>query len=454
VVFVLTDDLSWNLVQYMPEVLAMQKQGVTFANYFVTDSLCCPSRTSIFTGRYPHSTGVFTNSGKDGGYLAFLSHGNETMTFASALSAAGYRTGLLGKFLNGYFPIKHPPSKGWTTWAVAGDAYAEFHYRLNIDGQISEYGDKPSDYLTDVVADLGARFVKPWDGRPFFLEIATFAPHSPQTPAPRDEGALPDIAIPHTPAYRAAPDPAAPKWLRGLPVLSEAEVATMEHNYRRRAQSVLAIDALVARVRAALSEAGQTDSTFFVFSSDNGYHMGEHDMKGGKQTAYDADIRVPLVVVGPGVPAGRTYDEIVQNIDLCPTFEEIGGVPVPTSVEGRSLLPLIHGADVPEWRTLTLIEHRHTETDSTDPDSPAQRSGDPPSYEALRSARSLYVEYDDGEKEYHDREADPGEVVNTFAALPPEQQSSLAASLAAVKDCQDGASCWKAQRPAPPPAAH
>jgi hypothetical protein len=100
-IFVLTDDLSVNLVQYMPHVLKLQQQGTTFTNYFVTDSLCCPSRSSIFTGRYPHDTGIFRNTGDDGGYLEFLRRGHERETFAVALSAAGYRSAMIGKYLNG-----------------------------------------------------------------------------------------------------------------------------------------------------------------------------------------------------------------------------------------------------------------------------------------------------------------------------------------------------------------
>jgi hypothetical protein len=111
IVVVLTDDLSLNLVQYMPHVLAMQKDGVTFANYFVTDSLCCPSRSSIFTGRFPHDTGVFKNAGSDGGYLVFRSRGNESSTYATALYAAGYRTAMLGKYLNGYEPNRQRLSR-------------------------------------------------------------------------------------------------------------------------------------------------------------------------------------------------------------------------------------------------------------------------------------------------------------------------------------------------------
>src|SRR5204862_3299253 len=103
VVFILTDDLSWDLVQYMPRVQQMQRDGMTFTNYFVTDSLCCPSRASIFTGRFPHNHGVLTNTPPSGGFAAFRS-GAQRQTFATALHAAGYRTAMMGKYLNGYHP--------------------------------------------------------------------------------------------------------------------------------------------------------------------------------------------------------------------------------------------------------------------------------------------------------------------------------------------------------------
>jgi hypothetical protein len=140
IVFVLTDDLAVNLVQYMPHVLEMQKKGTTFADYFVTDSLCCPSRSSIFTGRFPHDTGIFRNTGDDGGFLAFHARHHERATFATALQAVGYRTAMLGKYLNGYQPKVHPPEPGWTLWAVAGNGYPGFNYDLNQDGKVVHYG--------------------------------------------------------------------------------------------------------------------------------------------------------------------------------------------------------------------------------------------------------------------------------------------------------------------------
>src|SRR5690349_6855436 len=165
IVFVLTDDLSWNLVQYLPQVRQLQSQGLTFNDYVVADSLCCPSRSSIFTGRFPHDTGVFTNGGDDGGFGYFHSHGEEANTFATALQAKGYRTAMMGKYLNGYLPADHqggttpyvPP--GWTEWDVAGNGYPEFIYNLNENHTVVHYGSQPADYLTDVLARKGAAFI-------------------------------------------------------------------------------------------------------------------------------------------------------------------------------------------------------------------------------------------------------------------------------------------------------
>src|SRR6266498_2579002 len=130
IVFVLTDDLAWNLVQYMPHVQELQRRGMTFSRYYVTDSLCCPSRSSIFSGRFPHNTRVFGNKPPDGGFQVFHDRGEENSTFATALHDAGYRTAMMGKYLNGYFPADQHIPPGWDEWDVGGNAYAEFNYNL------------------------------------------------------------------------------------------------------------------------------------------------------------------------------------------------------------------------------------------------------------------------------------------------------------------------------------
>lgn len=446
IVFILTDDLSWNLVPFMPHVLQMQKDGVTFTHYFVTDSLCCPSRSSIFTGRYPHDTGIYRNTGNDGGYSAFQARGHENATFATWLSGAGYRTAMLGKYLNGYQPARDPPAHGWTSWSVAGNGYPEFRYNLNQDGRLVPYGTAPTDYLTDVLSSIATGFIKRQSGSSFAIEIATFAPHAPYTPAPRDANALPGLKAPRTPAFNAAPDAAAAKWLLEHPALSEADIAIIDRDFRKRAQSVLAVDKMIGELQAAVAAIGALDRTYFVFSSDNGYHMGEHRLMPGKMTAYDTDIRVPLIVTGPGVPAGRVVDHIAENVDLCPTFAEIAGASVPSNVDGRSLLALLHGLAVDDWRTVALVEHRHPDRSKDDPDAPGVRSGNPTTYEAIRGKDFVYVEYAGGEYEYHDLASDPHELANTFALLSSERKAALHATLDAVKNCHDGASCRAATR--------
>jgi N-acetylglucosamine-6-sulfatase len=445
IVFILTDDLALNLVQYMPHILQMQKEGVTFANYFVTDSLCCPSRSSIFTGRFPHDTGIFRNTGNDGGFLAFHNRHHEQSTFATALAAAGYRTAMLGKYLNGYLPRQHPPEPGWNLWAVAGNGYPGFNYDLNEDGKVVHYGNQPADYITDVLSGKAVRFIKDAAGKPFVIEIATFAPHAPYTPAPRDANAMPDLRAPRTPAFNAAPDADAPQWLRTHPALSAADMAGIDRDFRKRAQSVLAVDKMIGELQAAVAAIGAADNTYFVFSSDNGYHMGEFRLMPGKMTAYDTDIHVPLIVSGPGVAAGRTVQEIVENIDLNPTFAALGGAATAANVDGRSLVPLLQGSQPSGWRKAALIEHHGPVRNQADPDFPGLRSGNPTTYEAIRGPTWLYVEYVDGEKEYHDLATDPDELRNTYASLSGEQKASLHAMLGAIQNCHDARSCAAAE---------
>jgi arylsulfatase A-like enzyme len=446
IVFVLTDDLDLNLVQFMPHVLAMERSGVSFANYFVTDSLCCPSRSSIFTGEFPHNSGVFRNLEPDGGYGGFNAQGNEPRTFAVAIQRAGYRTAMLGKYLNGYRPALNPPALGWSEWDVAGNGYPEFNYALTENGNLVRYGSAPEDYLTDVVSRLALKFISQSAGTPFFVEVATFAPHAPYVPAPRDKDTLAEVRAPRTAAFAAAPKGGTPQWLSRLPPLSGSDIA-IDRDFRKRAQSVLAVDRMIGDLETAVATSGQADNTYFVFSSDNGYHMGEHRLMPGKMTAFDTDIHVPLIVTGPGVAHGRILDAVVENIDLCPTFAELAGVAIPASADGHTLVPLLRQEPSPSWRSLALIEHHGPlKQEAEDPDTPSIRSGNPPTYGAIRSRDWVYVEYDDGTREYHDRTSDPYELQNTFWLLTPVARQSLSVALAALRGCQGGQPCWEAAR--------
>ena len=259
------------------------------------------------------------------------------------------------------------------------------------------------------------------------------------------------MLAPHTPAFNAAPDANAAKWLIKYPPLSKARITVINREFRMRARSVLAIDQMIGNLRAAVAAAGEEKNTYLVFSSDNGIHMGEHRLMPGKLTAFDTDIHVPLVVTGPGVAPAHVINEVVENTDLCATFAELAGAGVPATVDGRSLVPLLRGAQVPEWRTLALIEHHGPlveRMNTNDPDVPARRSGNPPSYEAIRASDSVYVEYDDGTREYHDYASDPYELRNSFSTLSPNDKASLHAAVDALRICHGAQACWQAARPA------
>jgi N-acetylglucosamine-6-sulfatase len=443
VVFILTDDMSWNLVRFMPNLKKMQTQGTTFKNYFVTNSLCCPSRSSILTGKYPHGTGVLTNIAPKGGYEVFKSKGNETKTFGNALKGDTFFTAIMGKYLNGYKATTAADVPGWSEWALSASAYDNFDYFLNENGDSKHYGNAQEDYLTDVLSRKGSAFIKARSKEQnFLIELATFTPHAPYTPAPRHANDFPDAKVPRGGAYAVRPNDDDPAWLRAIPPLSEDTKDKLDGEYRKRAQSVEAIDDMIGKLRAAVADAGRTNDTYFIFSSDNGYHLGEHSLVRGKQTAFDHDIRVPLMVIGPGVPAGKQDEHIVANIDLCPTFTELGGVRPPEGNQGHSLVPLLKGENPADWRDAVLIEHVDPDTG---PDDPDQQDHTPPSYNAIRTASNVYVEYGTGEKEFHDLEKDPDELNNTFKDLEVTKRQSFSKAVEAIKACTDAASCWKAE---------
>ncbi len=464
-VFVLTDDLSWNLIneRFTPHIVDLQRRGETFDHYFVTDSLCCPSRSTIFTGLYPHDTKVETNRPPDGGFEKFQAQHLDTRTFAVALQAAGYQTSMLGKYLNGYGdpmnPSTAPVPPGWSDWHVSNNTgYLEFNYLLNDNGKYNRYSGTDK-YGVDVLNSYARSFIEKSAGKPFLVEVATFAPHAPYTPAPRNANDFPGLTQPRDPSFGASNENP-PAWLGQRRALSDRQVAKMDADYRKRVQATESVDKMLGDIESTLTEKGLADNTYVFFSSDNGYHLGQHRLLQGKQTAFDTDIRVPLIVAGPGVPAGRTESRTAQNTDLYPTFLELAGAKVPASVDGHSLVPLLHptGATTP-WRTAALIEHHGPDKDPADPDfQPA--GGNPTSYEAVRvSARHLpgfsgpveavYVEYQDRshEIEYYDLSADPYEQRNVASSLSGNQRAELHRLLAGLQGCHGQEACWAAGLP-------
>lgn len=444
VIFVLADDLSTNLVPYMPNLQAMQKGGMSFNNYFVTNSLCCPSRSSIFTGHLPHNTKVMTNDSPTGGYDGFIDNGNQAQSFSVALQKSGYRTAMMGKFLNGYRPPKHPVPLGWTDWfVIGGGGYSGYNYIASDNGKVVRRGQQADDFATDVLSAQAQAFIRSAGSKPFFLEVATFSPHAPYTPAPRHAHLFSDLKAPQSPAFGWRADANAPKWQQDMSALTPKDIKQIDEAFRKRVQSVQAIDEMLGRLRQTVTEMGKADSTFIIFSSDNGLHLGEYSMRAGKMTPFDIDVRVPLVVTGPGVAKGVASDQIVANIDLGPTFVDWAGTSMPSLPDGRSFAGLLGNAVQP-WRTTISIEHLNHLHSAEDPDAPVQYGGNPPTYTALRTAQALYVEYATGEAAYYDLKTDPFELHNTVNGLPSAQRTQLKGALLTHQRCR-GAECWQAQ---------
>ncbi len=481
VVFILTDDLDLNSYldpSRFPKVNALLTQkGMTFSNFFVTDSLCCPSRSSILRGQYVHEHDVLGNRPPSGGYEKFHANGDEKSTVATWMHDSGYRTGLLGKYLNGYpdtvAPTFVPP--GWDEWdspTSGGNPYSEYNYRLNENGELVRYGSSPQDYLVDVLSRKSSEFIQQKSAKPFFLYVAPYVPHQPATPAPRYADAFPGVQAPRTPSFNEADMSAEPQWLQNRPLLDDQQIATIDQLYRKRLQSMLGVEDLVENVVDTLQKTGQLDNTYIVFGSDNGFHLGQHRLPPGKMTAFEEDIHVPLIVRGPDVPEGKKVDDLAMNIDLAPTFADLGGAKTPSFVNGRSLTSEIHGKKPDSERKAVLVEHYaesgrrprrqnagaasaqdpdndtsppNTGTPATGPQAPAVRRGQfqplgLPEYAALRTDRYTYVEYVTGERQLYDLRTDPDELHNIVTTADPKLVQDLAKQLAALRNCK-GANC-------------
>jgi N-acetylglucosamine-6-sulfatase len=330
---------------------------------------------------------------------------------------------------------------------VAGNGYPQFNYNLSENGKVVHFGSDPNAYLTDVLARRGSKFIDRATGKrkPFLLEISTFAPHSPYTPAPRDAEDFPGLQAPRTPAFDEANVSDKPSWLRDHPLLAPAQIGAIDAAYRKRAQSVEAVDDLIATIEARLQRDGVAGNTYIFFSSDNGLHMGDHRLTPGKLTAFETDIHVPLVVAGPSVLAGQDVGRVTENIDLYPTFARLGGAAKSQQADGKSLVPLLRGEPTPHWRDAALIEHHGPDyAVAGGPDAPPPGSGNPLTYEALRLSHSIYVEYANGEREYYNLSSDPYELTNTYSKLSAQKVNALHSQLAALESCAGAAFCQRA----------
>ena len=448
ILLVVTDDLDVDSVAHMPQLQRhLSEKGVTFANSFVTQTICSPARASILTGQYPHNHGIVRNGWEgrpDGGWEAVPHSGYEHSTIATWLHADGYRTAFLGKYMNlSAGPLREgyvPP--GWDEWRMAAGKY--YDYQMIEDGRIHNYGHSPEDYETDVLAGKAVGFIRraaSTDGRPWFLFVSPNAPHDcpdglPPIPAPRHEDAFAGAAAPRTPSFNEAMLKDKP-W-PNRPLLTSDEIGEIDHKYRKRLETMLSVDEMIGSLLDALEDTGQLESTYIVFTSDNGFHMGQHRLRSGKALPYEEDIRVPLIVRGPGVPAGQVREHLVLNNDLAPTLAELAGASTTEFVDGRSLVPLLT-TDPPAlgaWRQSFLVEYW----------APSLlQAGDMKQHHAIRTRDHLYVEYSGWRPELYHVRNDPYQLQNLYRSARPELISQLECKLQALREC-GGANCRDAEQ--------
>jgi N-acetylglucosamine-6-sulfatase len=440
VVVVMTDDQTVESMRVMPIVKAqLADEGATFTRSFATFPLCCPSRATFLTGQYAHNHGVRSNALPTGGFLKL----DSTNTLPVWLQRAGYRTGHVGKYLNGYGsrnPRFVPP--GWSEWYGSPDplgTYSFYGYTLNENGQLVKYGNNPGSYQTDVYAAKAMDFVRrnaPFG--PFFLSVAFLAPHSggpkesddppnllTPVPAPRHRNRFAREPLPTPPSFNEADVSDKPVGIRSSGSLGPARIAAITENYRQRLESLIAVDDAVGALVQTLRETGELDNTLIVFTSDNGFFHGEQRIPDGKLRVYEPSIKVPLIMRGPGVPRGAQVGNLVANIDTAPTILDAANAPAGRQMDGRSLFPLLADSRL-EWGRDILLET-------------AGHGRNP--YAAIRTRRFLYAEYGHGDRELYNLADDPYELTSLHGDGSHSTVRGLAAGrLSSLRSCA-GKSC-------------
>ncbi|MGQ0670222.1 MAG: sulfatase family protein [Actinomycetota bacterium] len=398
ILLIVTDDQRYDTLWAMPTVQErLIGRGVTFDNAFVVNPLCCPSRASILTGDYSHTTGVYRQRPPHGRFDWF----RDGTTIATRLDDAGYTTGYFGKYLDGY---QHaaltgyvPP--GWDRWmAFVHSAYLD--YKLSVDGVVRSYASAPDDYSTDVLGEAAVSFIEQEQGQ-LLVVFAPAAPHSPAVPAERHAGAFPDLQPWRPPSYDEPDVSDKPGHIRGLPPIDPSRASAMDELRADQYRTLPAVDEQIGRLLDALEETGRLSSTLVVLTSDNGLSWGEHRWD-KKEVPYEESIRVPFVLrFDPLVAEARDDQHLVLNIDIAPTIADVAGVPA-RETDGESLTPLLVAGAAP-WRSDFLVEHM-------------EGANPVPTYCALRTEEALYVRYATGEEELYELTSDPFELRNRVTA--------------------------------------
>lgn len=363
IVFILTDDqdLHMNSLDYMPLTKKhLLDQGTFYKRHYCTTAICCPSRVSLLTGKQAHNTNVTDVNppyGKPtplpplnptnpppGGYPKFISQGFNTNYLPIWLQNAGYNTLYTGKLFNAHTTTNYhsPYPAGWNSSDFLLDPYTYDYlnptYQRNRNAPVSHKGEHTIDLLTAKALSLLSSTAT--SESPFFLGIAPVAPHSnvdasvltdpdvnisdikfsPPIPLKRHANLFPDIRVPRTPNFNPAEGASGTSWIRRLPRQSEENVEFNDHFYRQRLRALQGVDELVDVVVKRLEELGVLEETYIFYTTDNGFHIGQHRLQPGKECGFEEDVNVPLVVRGPGVPRGREVEVVTTHVDLAPTL--------------------------------------------------------------------------------------------------------------------------------------
>ncbi|KAJ5156332.1 hypothetical protein N7492_009135 [Penicillium capsulatum] len=358
ILFVITDDqdLGLDSVSYTPYIgKHIRDRGTFFRNHFVTTALCCPSRVSLWTGRQAHNTNVTDVKPPYGGYPKFVDRGFNDNFLPVWLQEAGYDTYYTGKLFNAHTinNYNQPHVNGFNGSDFLLDPYTYSYlnatYQRNREPPVSYEGQ----HTTDVISEKALGFLEDaLEGeRPFFLTVSPVAPHSNVDPkalksgqvtmsAPipleRHEHLFEEVTVPRT-AHFNPDEPSGVSWVRDLPQQNQSVIDYNDHFYRSRLRALQGVDELVESLVTRLEASDQLDNTYIIYTSDNGFHIGQHRLPPGKTCGFEEDIRVPLFIRGPGVPAGFVQDAVTTHIDLAPTIFDLAGIPSRPDFDGSAI---------------------------------------------------------------------------------------------------------------------
>jgi N-acetylglucosamine-6-sulfatase len=403
VVLILSDDHRYDFMGFMgrpsflqtPHMDRMAAGGAHLQNAFVTTALCSPSRASILTGQLSHRHGIVDNN-------TDVPAG--TIFFPQYLQQAGYRTGFFGKWHMGHeSDDPRPGFDRWVSFRGQGDYY---NPNLNIDGQRVE----KEGYTTDILTDYAVQWLDEVKDKPFFLYLSHKAVHAMFEPAKRHLGRYDQATLdyPKSMANTEENYRGRPRWVReqrnswhGVDYMYHGRM-DFDTFYRRYCETLLALDESVGRVLDALRKAGVDQSTLVFYMGDNGFSFGEHGLI-DKRHMYEESMRVPLLAYCPElIKPGTRISQMVQNLDIGPTVLAAAGLETPDHMDGKSLVPLLEGREIP-WRDAVFYEYYWE-----------RNFPQTPTVHGIRTDRYKYIHYHGiwDTDELYDLEKDPDEMNN------------------------------------------